>query len=553
MEAITTICLQGIAHLLVRENLLCHEKALEYQQLAAASPFGFIHYLVKYKIIPAKTIALCLSQQFNLPFIDLNQIEPNSIPSSLINKTVCIQHRLLPLMIHDEQLWVATDDPSQQEALKNIQFHTTLHVTPCIVESDKLNAWIELLLHQNENQTLTTYFNPLATEIAQIHDEQNDAPIVKYINRIIVEAVEKKASDIHFEPYESSYRIRYRQDGLLIEVASPPHSLATRIAARLKIMSKLDTAERRIPQDGRFKFKTSIECRISTCPTVAGEKIVIRLLNSNAISTNIDALQLNAKQRTQLFHAISKPQGMILITGPTGSGKTITLYAILSQLNSLERNISTVEDPVEINLNGINQVQINSKVGLTFASTLRAFLRQDPDIIMIGEIRDLETAEIAVKAAQTGHLILSTLHTNSTVQTITRLTNIGIQPFNLIDSLNLIIAQRLIRCLCIHCKFIRSDLTPNQLIEFGLNPSDTHLFNAHGCHHCHQGYRHRMAIFEFMPLSHTLNQTILSHHLTLPILQQAQYEGMLTLYEAGLELVKTGVTSIEELRRVVSE
>ena len=381
--------------------------------------------------------------------------------------------------------------------------------------------------------------------------------MVKFVNRILVDAIKKGVSDIHFEPYEREYRIRYRQDGLLNEVASPPVNLAGRISARLKVMSSLDISERRTPQDGRFKMKLSrtrsIDFRVSTCPTVAGEKIVMRILDPGIAKLGIEALGFSPAQKTHFLRAIGRPQGMILVTGPTGSGKTVTLYTALNILNTIEKNICTAEDPVEIKVPGINQVNINLKAGLTFSGTLRSFLRQDPDIIMVGEIRDLETAEIAVKAAQTGHLVLSTLHTNSAAETLTRLVNMGIPSFNIASSVSLIIAQRLVRRLCDQCKSVRDDVTVQSLIELGF-PEDSaktmKTYKANGCNQCSNGYRGRIGLFEVLPMSKEIGQMIMSGGTSLDILKQAQINGMLTVYQAGLEKIKEGITTIEEVNLV---
>lgn len=373
--------------------------------------------------------------------------------------------------------------------------------------------------------------------MAHLNDEE---PIVKFVNRILLDAITLGASDIHFEPYEQTFRIRYRQDGLLHEVASPPLHLATRIVTRIKVMANLDISERRLPQDGHFKMTLSpsraIDCRISTCPTIAGEKTVVRLFDPRLLNLSIEHLGFNSTQKKQVLNAIHRPQGMMLVTGPTGSGKTVTLYSALSALNTIDKNISTVEDPVEIKLPGINQVTVHPKIGLTFATALRAFLRQDPDVIMVGEIRDLETANIAIKAAHTGHLVLSTLHTNSAAETLTRLINMGIPPFNIASALRLIIAQRLVRRLCEHCKFMQEE-----------------RYKAKGCTHCTGGYDGQIGLFEVMPMSDKIIQSILSGKTSLDIHQQAQEEGMISIYQAGVTKIKEGLTTMDELNRVTMD
>ena len=566
--------LQGIAQLLVQENLLEKEKTLHYQQAASSSKLNLLQYLVTNDIIKAKTIALAVSRNFGVPMIDLDSIDLELLPTALVSEKLIRRHSLVPLFNRGTQLYLATDDPSKQAALKEIQFHTGLNANPIVVETDKLTALIDKLLHQKENQGLSDYFDE-SQDIEGLEftaeDEEDkesdtpgissdDAPVVKFVNRILIDAIKRGVSDIHFEPYEREYRIRYRQDGLLNEIASPPPSLSNRISARIKVMSSLDISERRIPQDGRFKMKLSrtrsIDFRVSSCPTVAGEKIVMRILDPGSTKLGIEALGFSPPQKEHFLRAISRPQGMILVTGPTGSGKTVTLYTALNILNTIEKNISTAEDPVEIKVSGINQVNINPKAGLTFSGTLRSFLRQDPDIIMVGEVRDLETAEIAVKAAQTGHLVLSTLHTNSAAETLTRMVNMGVPSFNIASSVSLIIAQRLVRRLCDQCKVIRDDMTIQSLIELGYSDDDAKTmkpYKAIGCNQCTNGYRGRIGLFEVMPMSKALGQMIMSGGNSLDILKQAQLEGMLTVYQAGLEKIKDGVTTIEEVNRVTVE
>lgn len=566
--------LQGIAQLLVQEDLFDKEKALQFQQLAASNKLSLLQYLVSKNVIAAKKIAVAVSRNFGLALLDLNCMDLDLLPVSLVSEKLIRRHNLVPLYNRGTQLYLATDDPSKQSALKEVQFHTGLYVTPVVVETDKLNELIDKLLHQKESQGLSDYFEESqdleGLEFSADEDEKeadaqstisnDDAPVVKFVNRILIDAIKKGVSDIHFEPYEREYRIRYRQDGLLNEIASPPAGLSARIAARIKVMSSLDISERRIPQDGRFKMKLSrsraIDFRVSSCPTVAGEKIVMRILDPGSTKLGIESLGFSPLQQEHFLHAISKPQGMILVTGPTGSGKTVTLYTALNILNTIEANISTAEDPVEIKVSGINQVNINPKAGLTFSGTLRAFLRQDPDIIMVGEIRDLETAEIAVKASQTGHLVLSTLHTNSAAETLTRLVNMGVPSFNIASSVSLIIAQRLVRRICEHCKEGRDDMTEQSLIELGFSEEDAKtikLYKAVGCNQCTNGYRGRIGLFEVMPMSKALGQMIMSGGTSLDILKQAQLEGMLTVYQAGLEKIKQGVTTIEEVNRVTVE
>lgn len=562
--------LQGIAHLLVQEKLLEKDNALKYQQIAVSNNISLQHYLVSNNIISARDIALSIAENFGVPIIDLDCIDIDSIPSTLISDKLIHRHGVVPLFNRGKQLYLATDDPSKHYSLKEIQFHTGLHATPVVVETDKLSAVIEKLIHEKESEGLASYFDESrdieGIEYSSDEDDEDtdvsglsseDAPIVKFVNRILIEAIKKEASDIHFEPYERTYRIRYRQDGILHEVTSPPVNLSARIAARIKVMSNLDISERRVPQDGRFKMKLSasraVDFRVSTCPTVGGEKVVMRILDPSMTQVGIDSLGFTEQQKDYFLRSVQRPQGMILVTGPTGSGKTVTLYTGLSILNTPESNISTAEDPVEIKVPGINQVNIHPKAGLTFAKILRAFLRQDPDIIMVGEIRDLETAEIAIKAAQTGHLVLSTLHTNSAAETLTRLLNMGVPSFNIASSVTLIIAQRLVRRLCDHCKILRDDYTPNSLLELGFSEKDTqtvNIYKANECNQCTNGYHGRVGLFEVLPMSKELGQIIMSGGTSLDILKYAQSKGMLTLYQAGLEKVKQGITSLEEINRI---
>lgn len=562
--------LQGIGQLLVLEKLLEKPKAIEYYKLAAAEKITLLQYLVKNKILSSEQIALTAAQSFGVPMLDINCIDTESIPASLVNDKLIRRHSMVPLFSRGNNIYLATDDPSKQSSLKEIQFHTGLNTHPIVVETDKLTQLIEQLLTAKESQGLSEYVDDSSdlegleisaddedTDSDNISSVSDDAPIVKFVNKILLEAIKQGASDIHFEPFEREYRIRYRQDGILHEVATPPASLSARITARIKVMSNLDISERRIPQDGGFKMKLSktraIDFRVSTCPTAGGEKVVMRVLDAGASKLGIEALGFSPIQRSHFVKAIERPQGMILVTGPTGSGKTVSLYTALNILNTIEVNISTAEDPVEIKVPGINQVNINPKTGLTFSSALRSFLRQDPDIIMVGEIRDFETAEIAVKAAQTGHLVLSTLHTNSAAETLNRLVNMGIPTFNIASSVTIIIAQRLARKLCDQCKVVRDDFTTQGLIELGFKESDlenVQLFKAVGCSQCTNGYRGRVGLFEVLPMTKTIGQLVMTGGNSLDILKQAQADGMLTIYESGLEKVKLGITTIEEVNRV---
>ena len=521
----------NIAQYFIEKQYLEHKNLESLQQQAQAQNISLTRHLLNNKIISDHVIAKLLSQYFNLTFLDLDNIEINSIPQTLLVENILRNYNLLPFMEENKIVHIATDDPSDYAAIKAVKFYFEQPIKLFIVESEKLITYIKLILQKTDHQQLTTYFSLENTTTTKHADD--DTPVIQWINRIILQAIQSKSSDLHFEPYEDCYRIRYRKDGILYEVDSPPLILATRIASRIKVMANLDISEKRLPQDGRFSLH-NMDCRVSICPTMFGEKIVIRLLNSTNKITTIDALEFNPLQKKIFLNAITRPQGMILVTGPTGSGKTLTLYTALNYLNTTEKNIFTVEDPVEIYMRGINQVQINSLIGRTFTEMLRTFLRQDPDIIMIGEIRDLETADIAMKASQTGHLVFSTVHTNNTSQTLTRLMNMGVNTFHLSSSINLIIAQRLVRRLCSFCKKI-------------INKT----YVANGCHHCTNGYNGRIAIFEMMPISNTLQSMILAQATSIELFNQAKIEGMKTLYEDALNKVNAGITSLDEINRVV--
>ena len=563
--------LQGIGQLLVLDKHLEKTKAIEYYKQAVSEKISLLQFLVNNKILSAEQIGLSAAQNFGVPMIDLNCIELEAIPANLVSEKLIRRHNMVPLFLRGNYLYMATDDPSKQASLKEIQFHTGLNTKPIVVETDKLTLLIDQLLTAKESQGLSDYVddsNDLEGLEISADDEEHevdsttsvtdDAPIVKFVNKILLEAIKQGASDIHFEPYERDYRIRYRQDGILHEVATPPVSLSARITARIKVMSNLDISERRVPQDGGFKMKISktrsIDFRVSTCPTSSGgEKVVMRVLDPSNAKLGIEALGFSPAQKAQFVKAIEKPQGMILVTGPTGSGKTVTLYTALNILNTIDVNISTAEDPVEIKVPGINQVNINPKAGLNFSEALRSFLRQDPDIIMVGEIRDFETAEIAIKAAQTGHLVLSTLHTNSAAETLNRLVNMGIPTFNIASSVTIIIAQRLARKLCEQCKTIRDDFAEKGLLDLGFTQDelkDLKLYKAVGCGQCTNGYRGRVGLFEVLSMTKAIGQAIMSGANSLEILKLAQADGMLTIYQSGLHKVKQGITTIEEVNRV---
>jgi len=511
---------------------------------------------------------LTLAQNFGLSLLDLDAFDKKYLPLELITYKLIQQYRLLPLLRKGKHLFIATADPVQQSGLDEIKFHTGLTIHCIIVEQNKLIPLIEHIINTQQTAALADLtaneLNELAISVEKenIKSEINiseDAPIVRYVHKILLDALHKGASDVHFEPYEDYYRIRTRLDGLLYEIARPAVNLANRITARLKIMAQIDIAERRLPQDGRFKLsppnKRTVDFRVSTCPTVHGEKVVVRILDPENTAFTIETLGLEPSQEKLFRRAITHPHGMILVTGPTGSGKTLTLYATLNELNTDSVNISTVEDPVEIHLTGVNQVNINPKAGLSFATVLRAFLRQDPDIIMVGEIRDLETAEIAVKAAQTGHLVLSTLHTNSAPETLSRLINMGIPAYDIAASVSLIMAQRLARRLCDDCKKLIV-IPEKELLCEGFLPeeiNDLKIYAPAGCEKCTQGYKGRVGLFEVLLLTETLGVIIMRGGSVVEITAQARAAGMQNLRLNGLNKVKKGITSLTEINRITKD
>jgi len=527
----------------------------------------FIRFLVEDKQYDAKNIASILSRTFGYPLIDLKTFDTSLVPEGVRNENLIRKHNALPLFLRGKVLFVAMSDPTNLDALEEIQFNTGYSTELILTDEVNLQKCIDKVL-EDENDGLD--ISDLdAAELANmdvqdevedipVSNDKEDAPIVVYINKILLDAIKKGASDLHFEPYEKAYRIRFRIDGILAEVSRPSVNLASRMAARLKVMSKLDIAERRVPQDGRIKLalskKKSIDFRVSSLPTMWGEKIVMRILDSSSAMLGIEMLGYEDEQKKIYTEALDQPQGMILVTGPTGSGKTVSLYTGLNILNTPERNISTAEDPVEINLEGINQVQINVKAGLTFPNALRSFLRQDPDIVMVGEIRDLETAEIAIKAAQTGHLVLSTLHTNSAAETLNRLLNMGVPAYNVASSVSIIIAQRLARRLCPQCK--EPEVIPeHELLQQGFLPEQlpqVKIFKAVGCEYCTGGYKGRVGIYEVIKITERIATIIMEGGNSLEVADQCQKEGFNNLRQSGLVKAMKGITSLEEINRVTS-
>ncbi len=559
----------GLSGLFLKKGLLTEELLANAISKSRKDKLPLVNTLVSEKLISAREIAELCYEEYGTPLLDLSGYDIQNIPEDILNKKLINKHNCLPLFKRGNRLYIAISDPSNITALEDFQFSLGLHAEAILVEDDKLQAVLEKLAEDDISGLDLAGVDEEALanmEVADTdrHDEpagesSDDAPIVIYINKILTDAIRKGASDLHFEPYEKRYRIRFRIDGILHEVSEPPVNLSNRISARLKVMSKLDIAERRVPQDGRIKMKLSrtksIDFRVSTLPTIWGEKIVMRILDSSSAQLGIEKLGYDDDQRILYEEMLAKPQGMILVTGPTGSGKTVSLYTGLNILNTEERNISTAEDPVEINLEGVNQVHINLKAGLTFASALRSFLRQDPDVVMVGEIRDLETAEIAIKAAQTGHLVLSTLHTNSAAETLTRLINMGVPGYNIASSVNLIIAQRLARRLCPECK-APEDVPTEELQRLGFSEDSISegftVFKPVGCEHCSGGYKGRVGIYEVMRMTDEIARTIMEGGNSLQIAKQAKTSGMRDLRLSGLLKVSLGITSIAEVNRVTS-
>ena len=563
--------LAGLPRRLVQDGIVSEEKLTEATEAAKKEKIPLVAYLVNHELADARAVAVAASHEFGVPLLDLDALDVDlevvrSVDQKLLNK-----HRVLPIVKRGQRLFLGIADPTNLQAIDDIKFQTSLRIDPVVVEQDKLEDLITKAI-----EAVDTSMSGLAdddfdlenldvagddVEEEDVHrDDIEDAPVVRFVNKILLDAIKRGASDVHFEPYEKYFRVRTRLDGVLSEVAQPPVVLATKVCARLKVMSRMDIAERRVPQDGRIKMRLSknraIDFRVNTCPTLFGEKIVLRILDPSSAKLGIDALGYEDHQKQLYLKHLNKPYGMILVTGPTGSGKTVSLYTGLNILNTDDRNISTAEDPAEINLPGINQVNVNPKVGLTFASSLKAFLRQDPDVIMVGEIRDLETAEIAIKAAQTGHLVLSTLHTNDAPRTLTRLVDMGVKPYAIATSVSLIIAQRLGRRLCDNCKEIRD--IPNEAlaregfaadeIEAGLQ-----IFGPKGCKQCNGGYKGRVGLFQVMEVSEPMGRIIMEGGNAMQIADQAAKEGVIDLRRAGLNKVKEGVTSLEEINRVTIE
>jgi len=565
--------LGGLPQRLVQDGVVEEAAMLEAMNAARERKMGVVTQLVSSGAANARDIAVAASTEFGVPLFDLDAVNLDLDTVRLVSDKLVAKHRVLPMFRRGKRLFLAVADPTNLHAIDEIKFQTSLGIEAVVVEDDKLQKAIDKALEQADTQmsslseeegidldALEVSGGEDNLEEKVTRDDVEDAPIVRFVNKVMLDAIRRGASDIHFEPYEKVYRVRLRMDGVLKELAQPPVQLAQKLSARLKVMARLDIAERRVPQDGRIKMKLSknraIDFRVSSCPTLFGEKIVMRILDPAQAMLGIDSLGYESFQKDLYMKHLAKPQGMILVTGPTGSGKTVSLYTGLNILNREDTNISTAEDPAEINLPGVNQVNVNPKVGLTFAAAMRAFLRQDPDVIMVGEIRDLETAEIAIKAAQTGHLVLSTLHTNDAPQTLTRLVDMGVKPYAIATSVSLIIAQRLARRLCAQCKQ-PLDVPRDALLKEGFAEADIsaglRLYTPKGCGNCTDGYKGRVGIYQVLPVSDTIARIILASGSAVDIADQAAKEGVWDLRRSGLEKVKAGLTSLEEVNSVTIE
>jgi len=561
--------LSGLARQMVAAGVLDEKTAQQAQAQAIRGKTPFVTYVVQSRLAKGRVIAELASEQFGVALLDLAALDRESLPRDLVSEKLAKQHRVLPLSKRGTKLYIAVSDPANHQSIADIQFSTGLSIEPVLVEDDKLGEAIDKLYDSGATGLEDLGEVDLdGLDVESVSDDgraddaaeaADDAPVVRFVNKMLLDAIKGGSSDLHFEPYERTYRVRLRTDGILHEVARPPIQLAPRISARLKVMAGLDISERRKPQDGRIKMKLSkskaIDFRVNTLPTLWGEKIVMRILDPTSAQMGIDALGYEVEQKELYLDALRQPQGMILVTGPTGSGKTVSLYTGLNILNTVDVNISTAEDPVEINLEGINQVNVNPRQGMDFAQALRAFLRQDPDIIMVGEIRDLETAEIAIKAAQTGHMVMSTLHTNSAAETLTRLRNMGVPAFNIATSVNLIIAQRLARKLCASCKK-ELDVPREALLREGFPEAALGSFKIYGpagCDNCKGGYKGRVGIYEVVKITPALQRIIMEDGNSLDISLQMRKEGFNDLRTSALLKAMQGVTSLEEVNRVTKD
>ncbi|MDY6978778.1 MAG: type IV-A pilus assembly ATPase PilB [Pseudomonadota bacterium] len=563
--------LSGLARKLVQDGILSDADAQKASTESIQQKMLFVSYLVQNGMAEARKIAQAAADEFGVPVLDIDSVDIEPDTLKLVKEDLIRKHHTLPLFRRGNRLFVGVSDPTNLQALDEIKFHVGMTTEPILVQDDKLSKAIDRAMAEADTSLSALAGDDDLDDVEFSDDEAaagetvtesdaDDTPVVRFVNKVLLDAINKGASDIHFEPYEKSFRVRFRQDGVLKEVAAPPVGMSPRIAARIKVMSRLDISERRLPQDGRIKLNLSktraIDFRVNTCPTLFGEKIVMRILDPTSAQMGIDALGYEEEQKQLFMENLHKPYGMILVTGPTGSGKTVSLYTGVNILNQPEVNISTAEDPVEINLPGVNQVNVNTKVGLDFASALRAFLRQDPDIILVGEIRDLETAEIAIKAAQTGHMVLSTLHTNDAPQTLNRLMNMGVPPYNIASAVNLIIAQRLARRLCNNCKEVL-DIPRETLLEEGFSEEEIKtgfkIYGAKGCDQCNNGYKGRVGIYQVMPITEGIGRLIMEGANAMQLADQAEKEGIPDLRKSGLKKVKDGLTSLDEVNRVTKD
>ncbi|MBT8048825.1 MAG: type IV-A pilus assembly ATPase PilB [Xanthomonadales bacterium] len=567
-ELKVTSNLNGLARRLVEENILDAVAAENACTQSNKKNKTLLGWLIKTGAADAAALASAAAEEYGIPLIDIAAFDLNQAPIGLVSEALIEKHQALPLHLRGNQLFIGMKDPTDHELIDEIAFSSGFHVEPILIAADQVESAIQRAMDATspafdefeDEEGLEDVGFQLDTETTDDSGDPavDETPVVRFINKVLLDAIRKGASDIHFEPYEARYRIRYRLDGVLKNVAGPPIQMSRRLSSRLKVMAGLDIAEKRVPQDGRIKLNLSrsksIDFRASTCPTLFGEKVVLRILDSSATKLGIEQLGFDKDQQKIYYEAVKKPYGMVLSTGPTGSGKTVSLYTALQLLNDEGRNISTVEDPVEIRVHGINQVQQNTKQGMTFARALRAFLRQDPDVIMVGEIRDIETAEIAIKAAQTGHLVLSTLHTNDAPQSITRLMNMGVPSYNITSAVNIVVAQRLLRTL--HTCKKKLELPPEALLQAGFQKhelEDLTLYQPGGCSECNEGYRGRTGIFEVMPITDDIARIILEEGNALRIAEQARKEGIIDLRQSALNKVSKGITDLIEINRVTKD
>lgn len=564
--------LSGLARTLIQEKLLSEDEARAVESQASSANTSFISQLIQSKKLSALSIAEASAKAFGFPYFNLDAFNPDYLPAKQIDSKLVISNRVIGLQARNNVLYVAISDPTNILALDSVQFQMGMNISPIVVEDDKLGRWIDKVIESKDGSLKSLDspnddfgFGQDATHEAEVETsevEVEDAPVVRFLNKMLLDAINMGASDLHFEPYEKFYRVRYRVDGALREISQPPLAIKEKLASRIKVISSMDISEKRIPQDGRMKLVLSktrtIDFRVSTLPLIHGEKIVMRILDPASASLGIEALGYEPIQQERLLNAVSRPYGLVLVTGPTGSGKTVSLYTCLNILNRPDVNISTAEDPCEIPLAGINQVNVNDKQGLTFAAALKSFLRQDPDIIMIGEIRDLETADMAIKAASTGHMVLSTLHTNDAPSTLTRLLNMGVAPFNIASAVSLITAQRLARRLCKHCK-IPINVPKEALLSVGFIEDDfneswqLYGHNPDGCELCNGGYKGRVGIYQVMPVTDAISRIIMKNGTAHDIADQARQDGVNDLRRSGILKVMQGLTSIEEVEACTNE